>query len=189
MPDQEEPTNPSARRNWKPRTPRHTGDRHNGLSTRGIHPRGRSADARPIACCVDGPGTQIAKLVTQAKRIREINEVFLEILPVSLTGHATIGRLTRSEWFVYTDSPVWATRLRYGLARLRRQFSDRLKMRVPALRIRVAPRNAPLPTPPRRRMIISDNSASLIEGTARSIRDARLKAALLRLATRARTGQ
>jgi hypothetical protein len=131
----------------------------------------------------------MSKLVSQAKRIRQINDAFLEILPVSLTGHAILGKLNPGEWLVYTDSPVWATRLRYGLSRLRRQLSDRLKMPVPVLRIRVAPRNSPPPPPAHRQMIISAQSARLLEGTARNVDDVRLKAALLRLATRAGKGR
>lgn len=131
--------------------------------------------------------SRVAKLILQTKRLSEINHIFRAFLPVYLHDHASLAKLDREDWVVQTDSPVWATRLRYILPSLQKPLGEKLNFPVPRPRIRVAPPAVPLPPPPRtRRMTITDNTANILEGAARNLPDRRLGAVMARLAAHAK---
>jgi hypothetical protein len=131
--------------------------------------------------------SRIAKLILQTKQLSEINHIFHAFLPAYLHEHASLAKLDSEGWVVQTDSPVWATRLRYILPSLQKPLSEKLKFQVPIPRIRVAPPAVPLPPPPQaRRMTITDNTAKVLEGAARNLPDRKLGAVMARLAAHAK---
>lgn len=133
------------------------------------------------------PGSQVAKLVWQTKRLSELNRIFHAFLPSYLHAHAFLARLDQENWVVQTDSSAWATRLRYILPNLRHPLGEHLGIAVPPPRIRIAPPAVPLPPPPpNRRMTITDSTARLIESAAQNIPDRQLGAVMRRLAAHAR---
>lgn len=129
---------------------------------------------------------QLASLMARANQLVFINRAFHAYLPTHCRPHASIVNLDPAGWIIHTDSPAWATRLRYTLPALRRQLSDHLRTEVPELKVRVRPAAAAVPCQPPRRPTLSSDSAHLLEGTAQSLADRRLSNALLRLAERAR---
>jgi hypothetical protein len=131
--------------------------------------------------------SHVAKLILQTKQLSELNHIFHAYLPAYLHAHASLAKLDSEGWVVQTDSPVWATRLRYILPSLQKPLSEKLNFQVPAPRIRVAPPAIPLPPPPRaRRMTITHNTAKVLEGAARNLTDRRLGAVMARLAAHAK---
>lgn len=136
---------------------------------------------------MQGSNSQVGKLILQTKRLSEINHIFHAFLPAYLHDHASLAKLDSEGWVVQTDSPVWATRLRYILPSLQKPLSEKLGFQVPAPRIRVAPPAVPLPPPPRaRRMTVTDDTAKVLEGAARNLSDPRLGAVMARLAAHAK---
>lgn len=144
----------------------------------------------PLAAATDHlrqPGSRVAKLVRQTKRLSELNRIFQAFLPSYLHAHAFLAKLDEESWVVQTDSSAWATRLRYLLPNLRRPLGEHLGMPIPPARIRIAPPAVPLPPPaPARRMHITESTAQLLEGAARDLPDRKLSAVMLRLAAHAR---
>jgi len=128
---------------------------------------------------------RLAHLVAESDRLVRINQVFNAYLPPHLHEHARLAAIGDDAWVIQTDSPAWATRLRYVLPSLRNQLSQHLKTDVPQLKLRIKP-TAVAAEPPTRRLNITSTSASVIEGAAEAVNDERLGAALLRLAGHAR---
>jgi hypothetical protein len=85
---------------------------------------------------------------------------------------------------VQTDSPAWATRLRYALYNIRPTLGRHLQLELPKPRIRVAPTAEPVPVL-RPRPTLTADSARLLEVTAGNVFDSRLSAALRKLAAHA----
>jgi hypothetical protein len=94
--------------------------------------------------------------------------------------------LDAEAWTVQTDSPAWATRLRYCLPTLQRQLSDQLAFAVPKLRVRIIPisMESPPPLPPRR-LELSSRAGNVLSEAANGLADQELSAALKRLARHA----
>jgi hypothetical protein len=128
------------------------------------------------------PKGPLAKLLAQTDKLQHINRIFNAYLPPHLHGHAMITTMSPKQWVVQTDSSAWATRLRYVLPNLREQMRDHLKKEVPLLTVRIitdstVAKSASEP----RRMQLTEETAQLLEGTARDMNDQRLGSALLRL--------
>lgn len=130
------------------------------------------------------PKGRLAYLVAQSDRLARINRAFLAYLPPHLHDHAALVALSDDAWIIQTDSPAWATRLRYVLPSLRNQLAEFLGADVPPLNIRIKPAAAKS-APPQRRVTLTHENAALIEGAAQAVEDDRLGAALLRLARHA----
>jgi hypothetical protein len=119
--------------------------------------------------------------LAQTDKLQHINRIFNAYLPPHLHGHAMIATMSPKQWVVQTDSSAWATRLRYVLPSLREQLGDHLKKDVPPLTVRIIPDSTVQSTSEPRRMQLTEETAQLLEGTARDLSDQRLVSALLRL--------
>lgn len=129
---------------------------------------------------------RLAWLLRRADYLTQLNQIFRALLPIHLHNHATLIALNADEWVIQTDSPAWATRLRYQLPNLQRQLGENLGKKVPPLRIRITPTVlAPL-SPPPRRIPVPAIALKRLEETARTVSDRELGAALRRLARHAR---
>ena len=133
------------------------------------------------------PQGRCSQLTAKTHNLSRLNQIFKAYLPPHLHDHATLARLDSSGWIVQTDSPAWATRLRYLLPNLQKPLAEHLGIQIPAPRIRIAPPAVPAPPPPpARRMVMTDKAVSVLEGAARNLPDRRLSEAMLRLARHAR---
>jgi hypothetical protein len=131
------------------------------------------------------PKARLARLLEKATRLAEINRIFRAYLPPHLRPHASIATLGAEAWTVHTDSPAWATRLRYCLQTLQRQLSDELGFAVPKLRLRIVPTSVEPQLPPPRRLELSRQAGNLLSEAANSLQDQELSKALKRLARHA----
>lgn len=111
-------------------------------------------------------------------------QIFRVYLPPHLHDHALLIRMDEESWDVHTDSASWATRLRYALHNIHQELDQHLGITLPKPRIQVKPIAAPLP-PQRPILTLTQQNAQLLEAAAHHLSDARLSAALLRLAARA----
>jgi hypothetical protein len=141
---------------------------------------------RSVGDRLQRPKTRLAKLLAQVNELVGINRIFHAYLAPHLRQHATLIALETDKWTVQTDSPAWATRLRYTLPSLRKHLTEKLGTEVPPLRIRISPATLEPPRLPPRRLQLSAQAGDLLEKTAHSLDDRHLGAALLRLARNAR---
>ena len=105
-------------------------------------------------------------------------------LPPDLRAHCSGATTVDGQLVLFTESSVWATRLRYQ----QRDLIDRLRahayLHIPTVRIQVAP-PARIPSPAPRPLQLSQANAAEIQKTASAITDLDLRAALQRLAKNA----
>lgn len=142
---------------------------------------------RPIPVIGDGLRQQegvLGMLMARADRLAQLTRILHAYLPAHLRDHAVLLRLDAEAWTVQTDSPAWATRLRYALYNIRPTLGRHLQLELPKPRIRVAPAAEPVPVL-RPRPTLTADSARLLEVTAGNVFDSRLSAALRKLAAHA----
>ena len=105
-------------------------------------------------------------------------------LPPDLRAHCSGATTVGGQLLLFTQSSVWATRLRYQ----QRDLIDRLRahayLPISAVRIQVAPPAQTL-TPSRGPLLLSHANAATIRKAATAIADSDLQAALQRLAKHA----
>lgn len=128
---------------------------------------------------------RLSHLIAQTDRLVRINKALRAYLPPNLQDHTTVAAMSAQNWVVQTDSSARATRLRYLLPQLQADLEKHLGIAVPTLTLRIQPPATPPPAAPTRRLTLTSESARLLEGAAQNLSDARLGAALLRLAERA----
>ncbi len=128
----------------------------------------------------------LGKMVARVDDLNRLRQIFRAYLPPHLHDHAVLIRMDQDGWEVHADSASWATRLRYALPNIRPMLGEHLGFDLPKPRIRVRPVIAPPQQPQRSRLTLTQNNADLLEATARNLPDARLRAALRRLAANAR---
>ena len=124
-------------------------------------------------------------LVQQTDKLVRLHRIMRAFLPPHLQDHARLSAADEDGWIIATESSAWATRLRYELPVLRQQLAAHLKRDLPPFKLKVEPVSE-MPSKEPRRLKLTQNSASVIEGAADSVNDERLGAALMRLAAHAR---
>ena len=139
---------------------------------------------RHVSSHISKPGV-LMYLVQQNDKLVRLNRIMRAYLPPHLQDHARLISIDEQGWLIKADSSAWATRLRYALPSLRQQLSHHLKRDIPPLKLKVQPANDVKSIEPRR-LTLTQQSASHIEGAADSVNDERLGAALMRLAAHAR---
>ncbi|MFO8024128.1 DUF721 domain-containing protein [Thiohalophilus sp.] len=144
---------------------------------------------RPLYKLLQGEKNQLADLITTTRRLRHLNQSLLSVLDQPLTDHCRIARYDSEQLVIQTDSPVWASRLRYYVPTLLQE----LKQNIPdlqglkSIKIHVAPVTpAPVEKPPPQREI-SPAASRDIYAMAEAIEDPALRAALQRLGRSRRT--
>lgn len=102
------------------------------------------------------------------------------LLAPAIAAHCVAAQITRQNLVLHTDSPAWATRLRF----LTPQLLSQLRGRYPGLasiRLHLLPQNAAKPTP-KRPPRHSAHGGELIRAGAATVADPDLRDALERLA-------
>lgn len=123
----------------------------------------------------------LGRLMAQAAHLAQSSRIFQAYLPLHLHAHTILLRLDQDAWTVQTESSGWASRLRYALHDIRPALGQQLGFPLPKPRIQVAPGARPVQTH-RPRLTLTPQNAQLLEIAARNMPDARLSAALQRLA-------
>jgi hypothetical protein len=152
------------------------------FSLRAVHLLVMASRPQPVQSILE-TSPQLCALVQRAHHQLGRTEEIRKLLPPDLAAHL-LAAIGEGELLVLlTDSSVWASRLRFSTAALRR--------RLPAMRnvrVRVVPPGAPVgkaKTKPPAPVRLSPSSAQQMRAVAASIADPTLRAALERLASRA----
>ena len=125
----------------------------------------------------DKPTLKLLELEISAQKVL-LNQV-RQLLPGKIARHVVAAQKREQDLVLHTDSPVWATRLRYNGP----QIISLLKSSDPSLR-NVKVRVLVSRTPTRRRLASarhSDIAAAIIHDSALDTKHRQLRAALLRL--------
>lgn len=102
------------------------------------------------------------------------------LLPNSLGPHCTAAHLREGQMVLFTDSPAWASRLRYSIPEIQEKMV-RAGIAVSSVRIRVNPSSLVPPREPRKANRLSAANAELLLKVATTIDDPALGAVLRRL--------
>jgi hypothetical protein len=105
-------------------------------------------------------------------------------LPPPLDAHCKVLNLRGDCLILAVDNPLWASRLRFQTRTLLQQLASAKTVTVRTVQIKVLPQSAPRPKKTRRNKPLSASNAKLVRQTAQSLKDERLRAALLRVASR-----
>jgi hypothetical protein len=129
--------------------------------------------------------SEISRLLSRARALGELDALVHELIPSPLNAHCRVLAVRDDTLIVAADSPVWAARLRYQSAQLVKQLSgvSSVKLRTVQVRVR-APEQSPECRITSIRKPVSGGNSMALKQAARSVTDAGLKAALLRLAAR-----
>jgi hypothetical protein len=126
-----------------------------------------------------------SRLLSRARALGELDALVHELIPSPLNVHCRVLSVRDGILVVAADSAVWATRLRYQSSRLVKQLSKTSSVTMHTVQVRV--RASEHPTGDRitpLRQPVSERNSMALKQAARSVTDAGLKAALLRLAGR-----
>jgi hypothetical protein len=129
--------------------------------------------------------SEVSRLLSRARALGELDALVHELIPSPLNKHCRVLSVRDDTLVVAADSPVWAARLRYQSSQLVKQLSgvSSEKLRTVQVRVRASEQRPGSGITPIRQPVSGRNSMTLKQA-ARSVTDAGLKAALLRLASR-----
>ncbi len=143
-------------------------------------PQSRS---RPLARYL-GPDTALAGgLVARALELAELTRTLHRFLEPSLQAHCQVANIRDGTLVLLTDSPAWASKLRY----LTPALMGRLAAELPGMRqakVIVRPPDYTVPARHSRHADLSAESAELLRHAAQAIDYGPLREALLRLSSR-----
>jgi hypothetical protein len=139
---------------------------------------------RPIQTTFGQRGTLHA-ISSHARQLESLQRIIQACLNEPLCSHVQLANYRKGLLILQTDSPVWASKLRYLVPELRKQcqlhpsFQSLRDIRILVAPFRAEPRPVQRPQPR-----LSAASRQILESTAENINDPGLKASLLRLSRR-----
>lgn len=135
---------------------------------------------RPIL----NPGCdQVRNLVTEARRLQDLTSRIRKLLPAEEAPHLRAATPTPNAMILWTDSTVWATRLRYAAPHLATAIRDTLQLNKPVtVQVRVLPEQGVREPELRRPAALSADAQDVIVACAEHTSDPQLRAAWQRLA-------
>lgn len=125
-------------------------------------------------------------LLEHARHLARLQKLLERELPADLSRHCRVQNLRGGILFIQTDGSAWANRLRYLLPALQQKLhlpGEALPLRD--IQVAVVPVQAAPPVP-KRPAKLTAATAQLLEESAAATDDPQLRAALQRLASRAR---
>ena len=146
----------------------------------------RSNRPRRLGELINHAGGQLNTIQQRAAGIDRLAHQVRACIPSSLRPHCTGVSLQGDCLVIFTDSPAWSARLRYLAPELLQELGQPGNS-LRNVRIRVLPPAAvETPAAAPRKAHMSQAGAETLERTARSIGDAPLSAAFLRLSRHGR---
>lgn len=145
----------------------------------------------PLYKLLLGKKGEVADLVTQTRRLRQLTRLVRAELDSGLADHCQIAGFRPPALTLVADTPAWASRLRFRSKSLSLQLKRKYKefQRLEYIEVRISPaRLQPRTEPPAARRI-SRAAADNIMAMAQSIGDDPLREALLKLARHASDGE
>lgn len=148
------------------------------------HPRDRQGPKR-LQWWLRADHDVLARIAHSARNNARLQRQLQAVLPPELTGRWRVTRLDVQALCLITESPLWATQLRYRRALLLQGAATILGQRPRQLQLRIEPNmSVHRPMPPAR--LLSANAAETLRRSAACMDPGPLRAALLRLASRQR---
>ncbi len=150
---------------------------------------------------VEGAQNVLQQLWEKNQQVQQVNQTLPNILPKPLLQHCRVVNVREHTAVIYTDSAAWATRLRYLVPQILQVWQQHsftiikieikvhLETFVPTesvLHTALAPETTISKT--RGPYPLTQNAANYLRHTADATSHPRLKAVLLRLASRSQTG-
>jgi hypothetical protein len=125
----------------------------------------------------------LPRLLEQRRLLAELHRVLCGALPPPLDSHCQVLNLRHQCLVLAVDSPLWASRLRYLTRTLLQHLSQVESVTVRTIQIKIRPEPGPKKKKPIRNSRLSADNARLLQQTANTLGDERLRAALLRVAS------
>jgi len=122
----------------------------------------------------------------KALELHQLSQAIKASLPTDCHSHIEVAGIRDNQLVILTDSPVWQTRLRMYSQSMLEALQQYTGTKLTSVKLRLAPAKRLIeePEPPARNL--SQDSASIIQQTARCIQDPDLQAALQRLSKKAK---
>jgi len=142
----------------------------------------------PIAKFLSGKTKKLAPLISEAKRLTQINIILNQSLDHELAKHIRVSRLENSQLRLIIDSPAWATRLRYKQSEIITRFQQHTTTKViKTIHIKISPTTTAKITKPKVNNIeLSHKSANQMLDEIEAISDPGLREALTRITRHAK---
>lgn len=139
---------------------------------------------RSLNALLNADDGHIRRLLQQSQWLAELTDKLRCHLAPSIAAHCRAANLRSGVLVLQTDSPAWATRLRYHIPALRETLRDHGLDQIRAVRVSVVPAEKVPALSPARRARLSASTSSLILQAAEATDDPALRDALTRLARR-----
>jgi hypothetical protein len=129
--------------------------------------------------------SEASRLLSRARALGELDALVHELIPSPLNAHCRVMSVRDGILTMAVDSAAWAARLRYQSSDLVKQLAgvSSVTLRTVQVRVRASDPHPGSRLAPIRQPVSVKNSMALKQA-ARSVTDAGLRAALLRLAGR-----
>ncbi len=144
--------------------------------------RDRARRPESLAKVLNDSGSGVlGELLAHARRLRDLDQRLAACLPADLAPHCRVADYRDESLTLGADSPLWASRLRFGVPLIQAALGleSRCSVRVRVLIPITDPHQRRLPQP-----AISAASRAWLRHTAELTEDAALRAAWLKLADR-----
>lgn len=122
----------------------------------------------------------------KAQDILRLERAIRTSLPLDCHEHFNVSGIRDGQLVILSDSPVWQTRLRMYSHNMLEALEQHTGIKLHRVKIRLSSPKRVIEEPPPPRRILSQNSANILQQTARSVSDDALQAALLRLSEKAK---
>lgn len=129
---------------------------------------------------------RLLQLQSRAQQLTQLDSILQAILPDNFVGRCRLVNCVGSEAIIIAENAAIATLLRFQSHKICQQLSKQITDPILKIRVKVHPDFALQPARSRLKntLSLSNDNAHLIEQTAKSISDLRLRTALQRLAKR-----
>ena len=139
---------------------------------------------KPVSISRLFSGGALPLLLEHSRLLAQLNRILARALPAPLDAHCQVLNLHRHTLTLAVDNPLWAARLRYQTRTLLQQLAQVESVTVRTIQIKILPAPGQKQKKPNRNSRLSADNARLLRQTANSLVDERLRAALLRVASR-----
>lgn len=125
------------------------------------------------------------KILTKSEEMQYLTRCLHRFLPPHLATHCKVANIKAGCLVVATDKAVWVHQLQYLCTELLARFQqERGLAGIKMIRFMVSPDYFNDTPVPRRKILLSNSNAALLNATAETVSDPTLASALRRLATR-----
>ena len=120
----------------------------------------------------------LSKINGHVSRILSCQDILRTELGLPLSEHLTVANLSEHTLTLHTDNPAWASRLRFNIRTILNIAKNNCHLHdLKSVRIKVVLQNSDSNSH-KRPLVLSDNTANMIDNTAYLINDHKLRVSL-----------